>query len=136
MAHSNQNWVGGSFHNVTIEATPNEIISVLGKPDCEQNDGSDKCNFDWNGITEDGVGFTVYDWKEYRPLDMDELVRFHIGGKDYLETSDAKEELAADIQRVRKEKADADWAAQQLASGLDPDAFDALSEINDINSVD
>ena len=47
MAKGIQEWVGGSFHRVTIIASPNEIISALGKPYNENNTGEEKCNFDW-----------------------------------------------------------------------------------------
>ena len=101
MAHKNEDWVRGSFHNVTIRATVNQIISVLGEADCQDNTGRDKTNFDWNGETESGIGFTVYDWKEYRPIGMDEMINFHIGGNDFMETSTAKQELLNDIRKAK-----------------------------------
>ena len=102
MAHKNENWVGGSFHNSTILATVNEIISVLGESDCQDNTGRGKTNFDWNGITESGIEFTVYDWKEGRPIGLNEKIRFHIGGNSFMETSDAKQELIEDIQKAKQ----------------------------------
>ena len=79
---------GTSFHGVTIVATPNEMISVANRANAsywDGNTGDDKTNFDFDfwGKDEDGTFyFTVYDWKEYRPLAYNERVTFHIGGED------------------------------------------------------
>jgi hypothetical protein len=73
---------GTSFHGHTIEASYNQLVDVLGKPQSEQNDGSDKTNFDWTCETEEGVLFTVYDWKEYRKIKPNERIEWHIGAKN------------------------------------------------------
>ena len=46
--------------------------------DPEKNPG--KVNFDWQMQTDGGKVFTVYDWKEYRPLLPDEEICWHVGG--------------------------------------------------------
>ena len=84
---------GTSFHGVVIEATVQELRDIFGEPDYEQNDGSDKSNFDWSGVTSDGEVFTVYDWKEYRRLPEHEVIEWHIGGHSMLATINAKLEL-------------------------------------------
>ena len=68
---------GTSFYNTTLNATPQELINALGKPEYFSNDGSDKTNMDYSLETEDEIAFTIYDWKEYRPLQMDETIEFH-----------------------------------------------------------
>jgi hypothetical protein len=68
---------GTSFHNHTFTATVDDLRNVLGQPKFESNDGQDKVNFDWIMETEDGEPFTVYDWKEYRPLPEDEVIDVH-----------------------------------------------------------
>ena len=73
---------GSSFHGITIMATPNQLIKALGEPEYFPNDGSDKTNMDYECVTDNGVEFTIYDWKEYRPLEMDSNYSFHIGGYD------------------------------------------------------
>lgn len=77
---------GTSYHGIDFEATPNQLIAAFGPADYDGNDGSDKTNFDWDlELLDDdqcpgeGIVFTVYDWKEYRPLDGDEMVHWHIG---------------------------------------------------------
>jgi hypothetical protein len=72
---------GTSFHETTFEATPNQLIKVLGEPQSCYNNGMDKTNFDWTLETETGDVVTVYDWKYYRALDMDTTYVWHVGGK-------------------------------------------------------
>ena len=90
------NKVGGggtSFHGHTIVTTINKLYQKFGEPYNEQNDGSDKCNFDWLGLTDGGDVFTIYDWKEYRSIGLNEDIKFHIGAKDAETASQAKFEL-------------------------------------------
>lgn len=84
---------GTSFHNHTFTATVDDLRNVLGQPQFESNDGEDKNNFDWIMETEDGEPFTVYDWKEYRPLAEDEVIEWHIGGRSGLTTEKALLEI-------------------------------------------
>ena len=92
MKRSN-NTSGTSFHGVTLTVTPQKLIDVLGEPDFFDNDGQDKVNMEYNLETEDGIVFTIYDWKEYRPLQMDETIEFHIGGFSYSQCVYAKNEV-------------------------------------------
>lgn len=126
MAKGISTWVGGSFHSVTITSTVNELISVLGKPSVFDNSGDDKVNVEWYAETDSGFRFTVYDWKEYRVLDLDEPILFHIGSRGgFMSDIEAMEELAKDIHQVKREN-------DLLKSGLEPGVFDALTELNDI----
>ena len=84
---------GTSFHDTVVYATVEQLRSVLGEPACEQNDGEDKVNFEWEMETEDGAVFTVYDWKEYRTLGEDEEIEWHIGGHRSIDTQKAADEI-------------------------------------------
>ena len=84
---------GTSFHNHTFTATVDDLRNVLGQPKFESNDGQDKSNFDWIMETEDGEPFTVYDWKEYRRLEEDEVIEWHIGGRSGADTEKALLEI-------------------------------------------
>ena len=84
---------GTSFHDHTFTATVDDLRNVLGQPQFESNDGEDKNNFDWIMETEDGEVFTVYDWKEYRRLEEDEVIEWHIGGRSGLITEKALLEI-------------------------------------------
>ncbi len=86
-----------SFHHTTIVATPKELINLaesLGAEYHENNTGEDKTNFDFDFETDNGVYFTVYDWKEYRELNLDNDVTWHIGGETGRDTREAVVELA------------------------------------------
>ena len=85
MKRATGNSDGTSFHGVTIMTTPRKLIELAENLEADYGDwntGEDKTNFDFEFETDDGVYFTVYDWKEYRPLRMDENIKFHIGGED------------------------------------------------------
>ena len=84
---------GTSFHDVTFEARINQLIGIFGEPSIYDNRGEYKCNFEWNLQTFSGDVFTVYDWKEYRKLEMDEVIKWHIGAFSRLISLDAKEEI-------------------------------------------
>jgi len=84
---------GTSFHGVTIRATVNQLISAFGEPSEDSNTGEDKVNFEWEMETEDGEVFTIYDWKEYRMIDVDEYVIWHIGAKDKSTSNTAEDEI-------------------------------------------
>lgn len=84
---------GSSFHDVTVSATPNELIKLFGEPQYECNDGTDKVNMEWALETTEGHPITLYDWKEYRAIGEDELIEWHVGGFDFMTTALAKEEI-------------------------------------------
>jgi len=84
---------GTSFHDTTFRASVAAVRQILGQPQCEQNDGRDKVNFDWTMETDDGTIFTVYDWKEYRALQEGEIVEWHVGGKSRTDTEKALTEI-------------------------------------------
>ncbi len=72
-----------SFHDTIVTTTPSKLIALaehLGTDYCNHNTGDDKTNFDFEFQTTDGIYFTVYDWKEYRTLSLNEYIDFHIGG--------------------------------------------------------
>lgn len=71
-----------SFHGDTITTTPAKLIALakkLGASYYDGNDGEDKTNFDFSFQTDSGTYFTVYDWKEYRKLNVNNPVEFHVG---------------------------------------------------------
>ena len=80
---------GTSFFNDEFIATVAEITKVFGEADYDGNDGHDKTNFEWDLKTPDGIIFTIYDWKHYRPLDRDEDISWHIGAHDRNQSSKA-----------------------------------------------
>jgi hypothetical protein len=91
---------GTSFHNTVITATVEQLRQILGEPVCEQNDGEDKVNFEWEMETKSGAPFTVYDWKEYRQIDEDEEIEWHIGGHSFIDTEEAAEEIMNKLNKL------------------------------------
>jgi len=90
---TNQSTNNTSFHGVTFRASVNQLISAFGDPSDDSNTGEDKVNFEWEMETEDGEVFTIYDWKEYRMIDVDEYVVWHIGAKDKSTSNTAEDEI-------------------------------------------
>ena len=84
---------GTSFHGITIETTLGRLRAAFGDPQWEYNDGEDKSNIDYTLETSDGDVFTVYDWKEYRPIGEDEVLDFHIGAYNNHIAFEAKQEM-------------------------------------------
>jgi hypothetical protein len=87
---------GTSFFGTTIIATPNKLLKSLpADPTYSDNTGEDKVNFQWTLENDGPTGnvFTIYDWKEYRSLDMFEPIEWHIGGFSEAQTEEAKKEL-------------------------------------------
>ena len=93
MRKTNSNTDGTSFHDVVIRARVEDLISVLGEPTIQDNTGEDKVNFEWDCETEDGDVFTIYDWKEYRKLESDEFITWHIGAHSKSVSNVAYDEL-------------------------------------------
>lgn len=93
MKRTNKSTDGTSFHDDVIYATPNKLIEVLGEPSYKENDGTDKVNMVWRLETESGDVFTVYDWKEYKPLNHDKQYEFHIGSHNSIVSNTAHNEL-------------------------------------------
>ena len=84
---------GTSFHNVTIKTSLSKLREILGDPQHECNTGEDKTNIDYICELEDGTVFTIYDWKMYRQIGEDEILRFHIGTLNELDAFKVKIQL-------------------------------------------
>lgn len=91
--HTRKSSGGTSFHGTTIKTTVGKLKELFPNSYYEQNDGSDKSNYDFTLETSTGDVFTIYDWKTYRPIGDNETVSFHIGGFNSTVTVQAKNEL-------------------------------------------
>lgn len=101
MKPTTQSANGTSFHSSTVNATVNQLRQILGEPLMEDNTGEDKVNFEWEMETEDGEIFTVYDWKEYRPISKDELIEWHIGAKHWTASNRAEQEIKTALSNLK-----------------------------------
>jgi hypothetical protein len=81
-----------SFHGTTFKATPSQLIESLGEMDYEGS-GDDKTSMEWIRELDNSDVFTIYDWKYYRKIGMDEEITWNIGGHNKTVTDSAKKEL-------------------------------------------
>ncbi|HUM53498.1 MAG TPA: hypothetical protein PK431_16890 [Chitinophagales bacterium] len=102
MKETNQSAVGTSFHMITVSATVEQLQAILGTPAYSDNDGEDKVNFSWQMETNEDNVFTVYDWKEYRPISKNELITWHIGSKSLTTSLTAFDEIQAELSKNTK----------------------------------
>tara|TARA_R110002126_G_scaffold289333_1_gene444054 strand:+ start:617 stop:925 length:309 start_codon:yes stop_codon:yes gene_type:complete len=93
MKKTTQNASGTSYHGNTITCTPDTLIGLLGAPSYDDNQGYDKVNLSWTCETSNGELFTIYDWKTYSPVRMNQMVHWHIGAKESSIATNATEEL-------------------------------------------
>lgn len=92
---SKKSGTGTSFYDTVITCSYNQLVLAIGEPQGSYNTGEDKTNFDWTCELKDGGVFTIYDWKEYRPLNLSEIIEWHIGGNSDIVTRLARIELLA-----------------------------------------
>ena len=102
---------GTSFYDDTVSATAQELIELIGPPTYDNNKGEDKVNLEWVCKNEYGETVTIYDWKHYQPLAMNQLVNWHLGAKDSLQTTKAKRELEAALKMMREIDS---WSGEQI----------------------
>lgn len=96
MKKTYQNTDGTSFHDVVVTTSVDNLTKVFGKPD-NNNTGEDKVNFVWDMETDNGDVFTIYDWKEYRILDLDERIEWHIGARSKIISNTAQYEVMREL---------------------------------------
>ena len=97
MKKTNSSIDGTSFHNITITASVNDLINVLGEPTFQGNTGEDKVNFIWDMETDDGDVFTLYSWKEYRKISDIEIIEWHIGARNRSISNKAQYEIMREL---------------------------------------
>jgi hypothetical protein len=85
-----------SFHNVTIKTTANKLMSIISSQDVEvSGDVDEKYQYHFYFTNSMGEEITIYDWKEYRAVGLDEVLDFHIGSSDFFNGLLGKEELVS-----------------------------------------
>ena len=84
--------VGTSFHGSTIKATPAQLIESLGEM-TNGRSGDGKVTMEWIRELDSAEVITVYDWKYYRKIEMNEEIEWNIGGKSKRVTEEAKEKI-------------------------------------------
>ena len=90
---TNKRTNGTSYHGVLLITTPTKLNEILGTPTYFDNTGEDKINMEYICETRDGTLFTIYDYRQNGPLNMEYNYGFHIGGFNEDDTEKAKAEL-------------------------------------------
>lgn len=71
--------VGTSFYGHTFDCSVDDLFFKFWKPQFQDNLGTEKVNVEfWLKLYDDTI-FTIYDWKLYRPIQLGEVVTWHIG---------------------------------------------------------
>jgi carboxypeptidase C (cathepsin A) len=95
------NDAGGTSYATCFSATKEEIVKAFGKPSYEEYDTGEKVQNEWDFKVEGHI-VTIYDWKEYRAYDDDEVIEWHIGtewlDRDEKFVESVKEEI---IKRIK-----------------------------------
>lgn len=68
--------IGTSFFGGVIQTSFFKLVSLFGVPDIITSES--KVNYEWE-LNCDGIPFSIYDWKMYRPLLIEEDIEWHIG---------------------------------------------------------
>jgi hypothetical protein len=93
-------FVSTSFHGSEFKATPAQLRKAFGEPASDQNDGSDKVNLEWELETNSGKMITIYDWKEYRRINDNDMICWHIGGAEQEDTEEALQEIKTYLKGI------------------------------------
>ena len=91
-------WHGTSWHGSSVYSTVKELRVIFGSPDYVGGI-DDKVQFEWlldlevSNSLGTSAAITIYDWKEFRKYDEEELIGFHIGGFSRQITKLAEKEI-------------------------------------------
>jgi hypothetical protein len=102
MKHTKQSTGGTSFHGHEVRASVADLRKICGEPAYESNDGKDKTNYEWEMETESGAVFTIYDWKEYRPISETEVIEWHIGSHGGVSSQQAMKEIYSALDNLEQ----------------------------------
>ena len=92
MRRSNKRTCGTSFYDHVIKASKAQIVKAIGMPDYT-DEIMEKVQNEWTCETDSGDVFTIYDWKEYRSYNDDEIIEWHIGGHSSQITKQAQNQI-------------------------------------------
>lgn len=103
--HTEQDSTFTAFYGTTLRTTLRNLITLFPESYTHNgNFGEEKVNFNFTLETEDDKVFTIYDWKEYRPLTLDEEINWHIGGFNGYDTMVACDEVLAMLEGLSEEE--------------------------------
>lgn len=80
-----------SHYDHTFSCTVEDLFLKLWKPNFQENTGQEKVNVEYWLSLDDYenkrcIHFTIYDWKLGKPIELGEVVTWHIGAKSEQES--------------------------------------------------
>jgi hypothetical protein len=98
MKPTNKSLSGTSSFYQTVETTIEKLIQAIGQPTYDgrgkgYDADADKTQVEWDLETSTGEVISLYDYKEYKWLSNNEVVKFHIGSYNLEASVFAKTEL-------------------------------------------
>ena len=74
------NKTSGTSYQGSVMTSLTSLKNILGAPSVTYADIDSKTRNEYLIEFDDGLVATIYDYKEYRAYDDDEIIEFHIGG--------------------------------------------------------
>lgn len=93
---TNKTTNGTSYFGINVNTTMRKLIEVLGKANGESCAKVDYC---WDCELSTGEVFTIYDWKSFRKIRMDDVVDFHVGGFNKEDTIKAQRIILKELEK-------------------------------------
>lgn len=90
-----------SFHDVEVVATTNQLsrIKNVDLYHIELEEVNEKVQIEFD-VEVGNVRGTVYAWKEYRKINRQEQIEFHIGARDWRESMIIKEYIVKKLNNL------------------------------------
>lgn len=81
---------GTSFHDDIIMMSYNDLVKCIGEPNFNELSVDGKTQKEWNITTNDGVFFTIYDYRMSHKISGNRKIEWHIGYSSYNEENNLK----------------------------------------------
>jgi hypothetical protein len=93
MKPTKDNAIGTSFYGDYIHSTLKELREVMGEENKDYQSGDGKVQYQWILEMENDDIITIYDYKEYRSIDENEIISWHIGSHNKQSSMNARYEI-------------------------------------------
>ena len=93
MRPTNKKHSGTSFYDEVIHSTLKKLREVIGDEDTDFKSGDNKVRYHFTRELDNGDVITIYDWKEYRNFDENEIISWHVGGFNKRSTMNARYQI-------------------------------------------
>ena len=92
-----------SYHGVDVRATAEnlQLLEDLRISCWGLNEVDDKTQIEFDVLADDVPMGYIYSWKEYRELDVFDIIDFHIGANSYRDSIRIKEYVQSKLREIR-----------------------------------